>query len=493
MNSIEEFKEKVKEASSITEVVAETLTLKHGKALCPFHPENTPSFSVNEKGGYFHCFGCGKGGDVITYVMLRDQKTFMEAVVYLANRTGIPVPDFGIASKGEIEEARSVQDILGEAVAFYHRSMTPEARRYLKDRGFTEGTVDQFSLGYAGGGLREHLLSVKRFPGELCVKAGVLMEGDSGTLRDRFYKRVLFPNFSRGRVVNISGRTLDDSEPKYLHLPGRLDHLFNEDILLEHKTVFITEGAVDCLTLTQNGYPTVAVLGANNFKPEDAVKFSHCEEVFICLDGDKAGREGAVKIAGLLQDKARIVAMPEGEDINDFFKAHAREDFDQLVAGAKDLVTHLIDEVPAESSKTQLPRLLDSVLRLLAKMDKAKAEPYLAYVIKPRFGLKDPDIRGYRDMVNKYRGEITRKANNDDGKPLVFSAHCDGLIDVVEEDGKPMFLVKSGDDLEIMAEVETDARILIPPPREQLPWLLVNASEVKRAYEEEKNLSVAQA
>lgn len=493
MNSIEEFKEKVKAASSITEVVAETLTLKHGKALCPFHPENTPSFSVNEKGGYFHCFGCGKGGDVITYVMLRDQKTFIEAVVYLANRTGIQVPDFKPENKAQVEEDRIVQDILGATVAFYHQQLSLEAREYLNGRGFTDETIDQFSLGYAGGGLREHLMSVKGFPGELCVKAGVLMEGENGTLRDRFYKRVLFPNFRRGRVVNISGRTLDDSEPKYLHLPGRLEHLFNEDVLLEHKTVFIAEGAVDCITLAQSGYPVVAVLGANNFKPEDAVKFSHSEEVFICLDGDKAGREGAVKIAGLLQDKARIAAMPEGEDINDYFRTHVREDFEKLVAGAKDFVTHLIDEVPADASKTQLPRLLDSVLRLLAKMDKAKAEPYLAYVIKPRFGLKDPDIRGYRDMVNKYRGEITRKANNDDGKPLVFSAHCEGLIDVVEEDGKPMFLVKSGDDLEIMAEVETDARILIPPPREQLPWLLANASEVKRAYEEEKNLSLSEA
>ncbi len=493
MNSIEEFKEKVKEASSITEVVAETLTLKHGKALCPFHQENTPSFSVNEKGGYFHCFGCGKGGDVITYVMLRDQKTFMEAVVYLANRTSIPVPDFGTAGRGEIEEARTVQDILGATVAFYHQHLTPEAKQYLSGRGFTDETIDHFSLGYAVGGLREHLMSAKGFPGELCVKAGVLMEGENGTLRDRFYKRVLFPNFSRGRVVNISGRTLDESEPKYLHLPGRLEHLLNEDVLLEHKTVFIAEGAVDCLTLAQNSYPAVAVLGAKNFKLEDTVKFSHCEQVFICLDGDKAGREGAVKIAELLQDKARIVCLPDDEDINDYFRTHAREDFDQLVAGAKDFVTYLIDEVPADAPKTQLPRLLDSVLRLLAKMDKAKAEPYLAYVIKPRFNLKDPDIRGYRDMVNKYRGELAKKFNVDDGKPLVFSAHCDGLIDVVEEDGKPVFLVKSGEDLEIMSEVETDERILIPPPREQLPWLLANASEVKRAYEEEKSLSVMQA
>ena len=308
MNSFEEFKERVKEASSITEIVAESLTLKHNKALCPFHTENTPSFSVNEKGGYFYCFGCGKGGDVIAYVMLRDRISFIEATAYLANRAGIPVPDFKPENKAQIEEARTVQDILGATVAFYRQSLTPEGRQYLHSRCLTDETIDQFSLGYAGGALREHLLTLKGFAKELCVKAGVLMEGENGILRDRFFRRVLFPNFKQGRVVNVSGRSLDDSEPKYLHLPGRLDYLFNEDVLREHKTVFIAEGAVDCLTLAQNGYPAVAVLGAKNFKLEDVGKFTRCESVVLCLDGDPAGREGAVKIAGLLQDKARIVA-----------------------------------------------------------------------------------------------------------------------------------------------------------------------------------------
>ena len=320
MNIFEEFKEKVKSANPILEIIAQYISVKNNKALCPFHEENTPSFSINPRGGYCHCFSCGAGGDVIAFVMLYLKKSFLEAVVFLAIQVGIPVPELKPENKIQIEDDRNIQNILNETVDFYHRNLTSEVRQYLNNRGFTDETIDSFNLGYAGGGLREYLLNGNGFRKDLCVRARVLVETNDGVVKDRFYKRVLFPNIKQGQVVNISGRSLDNSEPKYLHLPGEMEHLFNEDALCGQKNIFLSEGAPDCLTLEQNGYPSVAVLGAKNFKPNDVIKFSHCETVYLCLDPDPAGKEGALKIARMLLGKARIIELPEGLDINDYFK-----------------------------------------------------------------------------------------------------------------------------------------------------------------------------
>lgn len=490
MNIFEEFKEKVKSANPILELIAEYLSVKNNKALCPFHEEDTPSFSINPRGGYCHCFGCGAGGDVIAFVMLYFKKTFWEAVIFLANRGGIPVLELRPENQAQIEEDRCIQDILSDTAVFYHRSLTPEVRQYLYNRGVTDETIDRFNLGYAGGGLREYLLNAKGFRKDLCVRAKVLIENNDGVVKDRFYKRVLFPNMKRREVVNISGRSLDNSEPKYLHLPGELEHLFNEDALLDHKIVFLSEGAPDCLTLEQNGYPSVAVLGAKNFKPNDTGKFSRCETVYLCLDPDPAGKEGALKIARMLLDKAKIIELPEGLDINDYFKTHTKEEFDRLIEVARDLIEYSIEQIPSDVPKTKLPALIDNALRLLAEMDKAKAEPYLAYVIKPRFSLKDPDIRGYRDLVNKYRGQMTKDNKSNDSKETVLTAEHENLIDIVEDEGRPVFLLKTDEGITIVPEIDEDKVTCVPPPREQLPWLLCSAQEVMRIYEEEKQLSV---
>jgi len=133
---------------------------------------------------------------------------------------------------------------------------------------------------------------------------------------------------------------------------------------------------------------------------------------------------------------------------------------------------------------------MDNVLRLLAELDKAKAEPYLAYVIKPRFGLKDPDIRGYRDLVNKYRGQMVKDNKKDDSKEIVLTADHEGLVDIVEDEGKPVFFLKTDESVTITSEIETDTVAYVPPPREQLPWLLCPAQEVVRIYEEEKQSPV---
>ena len=204
MNIFEEFKEKVKQSSSIVDVISEARPLKNNKAICPFHTEETPSFSVNPKGQYCHCFGCGFSGDVITFVMHFYHKNYVEAVNFLANRAGIPALEIKPEDIAKLEEDKKVQDILNETVDFYQQSLKDQPRQYLLNRGFTDETIDRFRLGYSAGGLREHLLNTKGYSKELCLRAKVLMESNDSVLKDRFYKRIIIPNLKRGQVVNIS-------------------------------------------------------------------------------------------------------------------------------------------------------------------------------------------------------------------------------------------------------------------------------------------------
>jgi len=485
--------EKVRELVDILQVINQRNALDHHhKALCPFHEEKTPSFSVNLEGQYFHCFGCGLRGDISRFLELYKNKPFMEVSSELASQVGTSLTSITSKDRERDKEGCTIEDILTETARFYHQSLTPEVRSYLsKERGLTEETISRFQIGYANGGLREHLIDNRKFPLDLCLKAGVLKKTVEGAVRDYFYRRVIFPNLNRGRVVYLSGRSLDGQEPKYLHLPGEIRYLYNEDAL-SSKTLYIAEGIPDCLSAVQAGYPAVAILGSSNFKPEYLSKFSRCEVVYLCLDGDKTGEEGALRIGGLIGERARIVQLPTGLDLNNYFKDHRKEDFESLIASAKDIIKYELSLIPPSMDKTELPQRLEPILKKLAQMERAKAEAYLSYEIKPRFKLKKEDIDGYRELVNKYRRGEAEAPNihtaSTDTK-FVYTALFDGLVDLVEHNGSPAFLVKDGGELFIRPQVERDGVLYIPPPKEHIPWLLPRGEEVLRLYLLQESLS----
>lgn len=490
---IKEMVERVREGTDIVHVIGQHIDLdRHNKALCPFHQEKVPSFSVNPTGQYFYCFGCGTGGDVIRFLELYENRPFMKVLSDLAEPLGLSL---SAMSSEEIErgkEDRLIKDILTATAEFYHRNLTQTARSYLtKKRGFTEETISGFRIGYAHDGLRDHLINECKFPMDLCLKAGVLKDIGEGSIRDYFYKRIIFPNLKRGRVVHLSGRCFDGQNPKYLHLPGKIRFLYNEDAL-SGKEVFITEGIPDCLSAVQIGYPAVAILGSSSFKEEFVPKFAHCETLNLCLDGDKAGEEGALKAGSLIGERARIIQLPQGLDLNDYLKDHSKEDFAGLVTSAKDIIKYELSFIPAETDKTELPQRLESIIRKLAQMEKAKAEAYLSYEIKSRFKLNTKDIEGYRDMVNKRRKEDTKFLISETAildAPIKYTALFDGLIDIVEDGGSPAFLLKEGAQLFLSPQVERDGFLYVPPPKEQIPWLLPRGQEVINLYDAQEELS----
>ncbi|MDO8570576.1 MAG: CHC2 zinc finger domain-containing protein [Candidatus Daviesbacteria bacterium] len=408
--------EKIKTQADIVQIVSQYVDLKNNKALCLFHEEKHPSFSINPNGQYFYCFSCHVGGDVFKFIELIEKVSFIEAVKKLADQLGIQIA-FTQEDQDQAETDRIIGDILSETAKFYHQSLTPEVKKYLlENRNFSEEIISQFQIGYAGWGLKEHLIDNLKFLPSLCIKAGILKEKD-GKVQDYFYKRIIFPNLKHGLVVHLTGRCIDDTEPKYLHIPGEIKHLYNEDAL-SNKEVYIAEGVPDCLTATQNGYAAVAILGSGGFKEEYLPKLSRCERVNICLDPDSSGIDGALHIAELLGLKAMIVELPNGLDLNDYFKKYSKEDFDKRVTSAKNIIQYKLDSIPVETDKTKLPQLLLPILKLLAHLDKATQESYLSYAIKPRFGLKNTDTDSYRKIIDTEQSKLKLDTQLDLGRSI---------------------------------------------------------------------------
>ncbi|GEM_PF-1381741 len=398
--------ERIRDANDILAVVSERLPLDRShRALCPFHAETSPSFHVVPAGQYFHCFGCGAGGDVFRFVELRDRVPFMEALRLLAARAEIPLAGVSHHDILHMKETRLVGEVLAAAAAYYHARLTPAARDYLRARGLSDETIARFRIGWASGGLLEHLTRDGGFRIETCLRAGVVRKTNGGRAGDFFSDRIVIPNIVRGRVVHLTSRSLGDAEPRHLHLPGPIPHLYNEDALRAPEAL-LAEGVFDCLAAEQAGFPCAALYGAGPLKADRLARLASSPAVlYLCLDGDAPGREAALRLADSLGERARLVDLPDGLDLADFLLARPPADLRALLDASPTLVAREILSIPASSPKTELPRLLAPVLARLARLGRPEAEAYLQYLVRRRFELRKEDVDAYRATVKRHRDE----------------------------------------------------------------------------------------
>jgi len=485
--------EKVREAADIVDVADKYLHINSNyKALCPFHEETNPSFSINPKDQFFYCFGCGIGGDVFKFVELIEEKTFVKALFTVANFVGVNIPSFTVEVRDQIQQKRLLEEILTYTARFYYVCLPSEAERYLKEeRGLNEETISTFQIGYAKGGLRNHLINTCKFLEDDCINAGVLKRAESGAILDYFMNRIIIPNWKRGIVVSMTSRISSEGNPKYLNLPGEIQYLFNEDALASEDIV-LTEGPIDCITAAQLGHPAVGVFGARNFKPEFAPKFSRCKRIYLCLDPDDAGESGTQRIGELLGDRIKVIQLPNGSDLNDYAKEHTKDDFDGLIATAENIIKHQIHLIPQDTDRTELPTKLDPVLRMISRESYAKSEAYLNYEIKPRFELTNKDIDGYRKVIKECQKSdpcASEVLGVDTFDEIIFTAKFDGLVDIVEHNDEIAFLVKDGNNLSILTEIQQGRILYRPPQKESIPWLLLNGDEVVGLWKELSQLS----
>jgi len=381
--------DEIKQRVDVVELISRYTELKRAgsiyKGLCPFHGERTPSFVVFPNTGTWHCFGaCGTGGDVLSFVMRKENLDFREAVEMLAKQAGIEITERQEDRNGQ--QRAQIYDVNEAAAAFFthvlnHHPAAEPARRYLQRRGIDQATAEQFRLGFAPdgwSGLRDHLLE-QRFSLDLLLEAGVVKRNEErSSTFDMFRNRVVFPIRDRqGRVIGFGGRVLDDSVPKYLntsetavfhksHVIYGLD--LGQRAIRERDQVVIVEGYMDVIAAHQFGFSNVIACMGTALTPEQLRQLQRYTDNFVlALDADAAGQQatirglnqarqslvrvrkpvvtpGGVRLEDRLGANLAITTMPEGKDPDDVIRSDPQR-WQAAVDAAKPLVDFYFDVV----------------------------------------------------------------------------------------------------------------------------------------------------
>lgn len=356
----------IRNRASIVEVISDYVTLKktgrNHMGLCPFHGEKTPSFTVNEEKGIYHCFGCQTGGSVFQFLMQYDHLTFPEAVERVAKRYGIEIErDQRGGQYGDQGERETLYRLNERAAGNYQRMLTahPEGKRardYLKQRGLDEATVKNFMIGYApqyGSGLIE-VLKQEKFSLQDALKLGLIGQKSPQQFHEKFFARVMFPILNAGgKVVAFGGRVLDQGLPKYLnssetplfHKSGTLYGLFHaKDGIRKADRVVVVEGYLDVIALFQHDIAyTVATLGTALTVDHVRLLSRYTKNIIALFDGDAAGHKAASRSfeifveAGML---GRAAFLPAGEDPDTFVRQQGKPALEAILDQAVPLADY---------------------------------------------------------------------------------------------------------------------------------------------------------
>lgn len=324
--------------------------------LCPFHSEKTPSCHINSAEGYFHCFGCGVGGDVITFIMKAENLAYIEAVKFLAERSGMAMPEE--AENNDISRRKSrILEINRCAARFYNQILTKspdgeKGRRYFSARELLPKTIIKYGLGYAPDGW--HVLSdymkTQGFSEEELVAANLCGIGKNGGIYDQFRDRVIFPIIDlRGNVIAFGGRIIDGTGPKYLNSSDTL--VFKKSFNLfslnfaknsDEKRLILAEGYMDVISINQGGFENVvATLGTALTSEQARLMSRYAEEVIICYDSDGAGQAATHKAINLLSEagvKTKVIHMEGAKDPDEYIKKFGSQRFRQLLDNSQGAV-----------------------------------------------------------------------------------------------------------------------------------------------------------
>ncbi|PYZ95304.1 DNA primase [Salipaludibacillus keqinensis] len=352
----EETIEKVRQALDIVDVISEYVQLKkQGRnfvGLCPFHGEKTPSFSVSPDKQLYHCFGCGAGGNVFSFVMESEGISFIESVEKLAERTNVSLPELDSKANGKPEVSDQMKRwFQGHELAakLYHHVLTVsdegrEAREYLRKRGFTKEMIDKFQIGYAPNSwdFLSSFLDKRSFSAEEMSECGLLGLRDfDNKPYDRFRGRIMFPIWDRrGNMIAFGGRVISDGHPKYLNSPE--SEVFNKSDVLYffHKArsvmrkkneAVLFEGYVDVISAWRAGIENgVASLGTALTESQAKMIRRNADKIILCYDSDNAGLNATYKNAQILESiGAQVVIgkLPEGDDPHDYIQRHGADQF----------------------------------------------------------------------------------------------------------------------------------------------------------------------
>ncbi len=412
------FLDDVRARTGLADLIGKRVQLKkHGRewmGLCPFHNEKTPSFTINEEKGFYHCFGCGEHGSAFDFVMKTEGLSFPEAVERLARAAGLDVPQDSPEERQRQEKRKTLEDVTEAACQWFERQLRmPEgqaALRYLKDRGLDDATIRHFRLGFApdSRGALKGTLNRGGYDDDLMVEAGLLIrppeDRNDRTPYDRFRGRVIFPiSNRRGQVIAFGGRILGDGEPKYLNSPetpifhkGRVLYALDHALAAARKSerLIVAEGYMDVIALHRAGFEdAVAPLGTALTEDHLRELWRVAPEPVLCFDGDNAGRRAAGRAAErtlpvLTPGKGlRFAELPKGDDPDTLIRDRGPEAMVQVLAAA-------------------LP--LSEVLWRMETAERPPSTPEARAALQRRLGdhtrrIEDPTVRSHFQQAFKDR------------------------------------------------------------------------------------------
>lgn len=347
--------------SDIVDVVSDyvKLTPKGGSywGLCPFHGEKTPSFHVRADQQNYHCFGCGKGGGVISFVMEVENLPYLDALRLLAKRAGVEFPEQNMDQRSRRKRARLLE-LNKEAARFFHSQLHGPAGRqgleYLQRRGLSRGIITRFGLGFAPDNWDSLIraMAQKGYEKGDLLEAGLAVSSQKGRIYDRFRGRVMFPIIDlRGDVIGFGGRVMGDGAPKYLNSPdspvfNKSRNLFALNLAKNTKLgrIVLTEGYMDTISLYQAGFDcAVASLGTSLTADHAKLLSRFTKEVVICYDADSAGIQAANRAIPLLEKtglKVRVVRVHGAKDPDEFLKKFGPDAFAKLLDQSENYVNY---------------------------------------------------------------------------------------------------------------------------------------------------------
>ena len=451
-----EFLEQIKDRNRIEDVMRSYVTLKRTghnlKCLCPFHSEKTPSCTVYADNGSFYCFGCGAGGDVITFVMKIENLDYIEAVRYLAQRAGMSMPEDGYDDRAGQQKRRLLEINKAAAKYFYQNLRTPDGKEGLQylisKRRLKPETIKSFGLGVATNhwtGLKNHMLA-NGFSERELIEASLLSERNGRTF-DFFVNRVIFPIFDlRGNVIAFSGRTLeaDQKGGKYLNSRETSQYKksrtlfalnFAKNVSVKSKRLILCEGNVDVISLHQAGFQeAVATCGTAITEEHARLMSQYCDDVYICYDADEAGQKAtrnaiATLTAAGLGAKVVRVSGDGVKDVDDYLRKYGADHFKVLLSGSEGATDYAL-----ANAKTGLDlggdlgkvEYLKRAVTVLADIEsRIEREVYISRVAAEQGIPKDSITEEVNALIRRRRGQakkkewarITRPAPRDDINP----------------------------------------------------------------------------
>lgn len=407
--------------SDIVDIISGYIKLKKNGSsyvgLCPFHNEKSPSFSVSPGKQLYHCFGCGVGGNVITFVMEYENYTFLEAVKYLADKAGMQLPETSYSE--EEKKNRGLKAKLLEinkiAATYYYHQLKAENGKiglsYLQKRGLSDTTINRFGLGYAGqtGNALYQYLKSKGYDDALLKETG-LFTYERG-IHDKFWNRVMFPIMDiNNKVIGFGGRVMGDAKPKYLNSPetklfdkSRNLYGLNAARMSRKSNMIICEGYMDVISLHQAGFTqAVASLGTALTPGQAALMKRYTDNVLITYDSDAAGVKAALRAIPILKEAGlttKVINMQPYKDPDEFIKALGAEAFQERIDKAENSFMYEIGVLekeydrtdPAESTKFER----EAAAKLVTFREKLERENYMRAVCD-RFHI---ELQGMRELV----------------------------------------------------------------------------------------------